>query len=47
MDGEEWEFDFSNLPVVRYLRFKILSTWGGSTFCFINEIDLWGDILDD
>lgn len=47
MDGEEWEFDFSNLPVVRYLRFKILSTWGGSQFCFINEIDLWGDILDN
>lgn len=47
MDGEEWEFEFSNLPVVRYLRFKILSTWGGSNFCFINEIDLWGDILDN
>lgn len=45
MDGEEWEFE--DLPTVRWLRFKILSTWGGSTFCFINEIDLWGAVLDE
>ena len=44
MDGEEWEFDFSHLPIVRYLRFKVLSTWGNSKFAFINEIDLWGEV---
>lgn len=43
-DGEEWEFESE--PVVRWLRYKILSTWGNSTFCFINEVDFWGKVLD-
>ena len=44
MEGGEGGFDFSHLPVVRYLRFKVLSTWGNSKFAFINEIDLWGEV---
>jgi hypothetical protein len=41
--GEEFEFPL-DAPAVRYLRFKLLSTWSGSTSLHINELTFWGQI---
>lgn len=41
--GEEFRFD-PDTPPVRYIRFKVLSTWGGSTGVHINELTFWGEI---
>lgn len=39
------DFDFSlDIPSVRYLRFKIIETWGGSTGVHIEELAFWGEI---
>lgn len=41
--GEEFEFPL-DAPAVRYLRFKLISTWGGSSGVHINELSFWGEI---
>ncbi|HAZ02051.1 MAG: hypothetical protein A2W90_09100 [Bacteroidetes bacterium GWF2_42_66] len=42
-DGEEFEFPL-DAPAVRYLRFKLISTWSGSSNLHINELTFWGQI---
>lgn len=41
--GEEFEFPLE-APAVRYLRFKLQTTWGGSTGVHINELTFWGQL---
>ena len=41
--GEEFEFPLA-APAVRYMRFKLLSTWSGSTGLTIGELTFWGQI---
>jgi hypothetical protein len=41
--GEEFEFPL-DAPAVRYLRFKLLSTWSGSSGLCIGELTFWGQI---
>ena len=41
--GEEYEFPL-DAPAVRYLRFKEISTWSGSSGVHINELSFWGEI---
>ncbi|MCW9708121.1 DUF4959 domain-containing protein [Fodinibius salsisoli] len=40
--GFSWEFDI-NAPKVRYLRFRSLENWGGSTNIGIAEVQVYGD----
>ncbi len=42
-EGEEFEFPL-DAPAVRYLRFKLISTWSGSSNLHINELTFWGQI---
>lgn len=39
--GEEFEFPIE-VPAVRYIRFKLVSTWSGSSGLHINEFAFWG-----
>ncbi|HCS21754.1 MAG TPA: hypothetical protein DIW47_14555 [Bacteroidetes bacterium] len=39
--GEEYEFDIANSPV-RYIRFRCIESWGGSTGLNLAEIRFWG-----
>lgn len=39
--GEEFEFPIE-APSVRYIRFKLVSTWSGSSGLHINELAFWG-----
>ncbi len=41
--GEEFEFPL-DAPDVRFLRFKLNTTWSGSTGLHINELTFWGQI---
>ncbi len=41
--GEEFEFPL-DAPAVRYLRFKEIQTWSGSSGCCIGELTFWGQI---
>jgi len=41
--GEEFEFPL-DAPAVRYLRFKLISTWSGSSGLHIGELTFWGQI---
>ena len=41
--GEEFEFSL-DAPAVRYLRFKLISTWSGSSGLHIGELTFWGQI---
>lgn len=40
--GVSWDFDI-NAPRVRYLRFKSLENWGGTTNLGIAEVQIYGD----
>ena len=42
-DGEDFEFP-ENSPPVRYLRFKILETWGFLDYVYIGELSFWGQL---
>ena len=42
-DGEEWSFPL-DIPPVRYIRWYVLETWGGSTYTQVMEMTLWGSI---
>ena len=44
-DGEDFEFE--DIGVYRYLRFKILKNWGGVTYIYIAELTFWGEVLPD
>lgn len=41
--GEEFEFPL-DAPDVRYLRFKLISTWSGSSGLSVGELTFWGQI---
>jgi len=42
-EGHEFAFPL-DLPPARYIRIKILSTWGGTTFTHPAEIDVFGEV---
>lgn len=42
-NGEEWNFPV-NLPAVRYIRWYVTETWGGSQEAQVMEMTLWGNI---
>ncbi|HMR19841.1 MAG TPA: DUF5000 domain-containing lipoprotein, partial [Sphingobacterium sp.] len=42
--GEEFDFPF-DAPPVRYIRFRILGTWGSSDFMHIGELTFYGDVV--
>jgi hypothetical protein len=44
VDGEDFEFSLDD-PPIRYLRFKILKTWGGVSYMYISELTFWGSKL--
>ena len=39
--GEDFEFP-AEAPPVRYIRFKVLETWGGMDFIHFTEFTFWG-----
>jgi len=41
VNGEDFDMP-PGIPAVRYLRFKINSTWGGFTYFYISELSFWG-----
>lgn len=43
VNGEEWTFP-SGIPPVRYIRWYVLETWGGSEYTQVGEMTLWGEI---
>lgn len=53
--GDDWEYlkkgeDFEfppTAPEARYLRFKVLETWGGDDFIHFQEFTFWGNPVDD
>lgn len=44
-DGEDFEFE--DVDVYRYLRFKILKNWGGVSYIYIGELTFWGEVVPD
>lgn len=44
IQGEDFTFP-EDIPPVRYLRIKIIETWGGTSFFFIDEMSFWGNII--
>jgi hypothetical protein len=40
--GEEFEFP-EDAPPVRYIRFRVRRTWGGSNAMHIAELRFWGE----
>lgn len=45
LNGEEWNFP-SDIPPVRYIRWYVIDTWGGSTYTQVEEITFWGNVID-
>lgn len=43
IDGENFDFS-AGIPAVRYLRFKVVDTWGGTSYMWIAELTFWGSI---
>lgn len=43
LNGEEWNFP-PNIPPVRYIRWFVIDTWGGSEYTQVMEMTLWGDV---
>lgn len=41
--GEDFIFP-EGIPPVRYLRFKILETWGFLDYHYIQEVTFWGQL---
>lgn len=41
VDGQDFEFPLG-IPQVRFLRFKVLETWGGFQYIYISELSFWG-----
>lgn len=43
--GEDFEFS-SDVPSVRYIRFKIVETWGNMDFIHFTEFTFWGNAIN-
>jgi hypothetical protein len=43
--GHEFSFDLSQVPL-RYIRIRILDTWGGSTFTHPAEVTFYGEVVE-
>ncbi|WP_270089046.1 DUF5000 domain-containing lipoprotein [Sphingobacterium sp. SYP-B4668] len=41
--GEEWNFPL-DIPAVRYIRWFVLDSWGGSEYTQVGELTLWGKV---
>lgn len=41
VQGEDFDFPI-DIPPVRYLRFRVLDTWGGFQYIYISELKFWG-----
>ena len=44
--GHEFSFDLDQEPL-RYIRIRILDTWGGSTFTHPAEVTLYGEVVSE
>ncbi len=44
--GHEFAFDL-NLAPLRYIRLRVLDTWGGSTFTHPTEVTLYGEVISE
>lgn len=44
-EGHEFAFELSQEPI-RYLRIRILDTWGGSSFAHPADVDVYGEVVD-
>ena len=44
--GEDFEFPAA-APPVRYIRFKVLETWGGMDFIHFTEFTFWGNVISN
>ncbi|WP_233545598.1 DUF5000 domain-containing lipoprotein [Parabacteroides sp. AM08-6] len=44
VEGHEFSFELSQEPI-RYIRFKILNTWGGSSFTHPADVDFYGEVV--
>ena len=41
-------FEFpAEAPPVRYIRFKVLETWGGMDFIHFTEFTFWGNVISN
>ena len=55
ISGDDWEYlqqgeDFEfppTAPEVRYIRFKVLETWGGDDFIHFQEFTFWGNPAEE
>lgn len=43
VNGEEWNFPLE-IPPVRYIRFYVIDTWGGTIYTQVVEMTLWGEV---
>ena len=43
-EGEDFTFPLELATEVRYLRFDVLETWGGTELIHISELELWGQL---
>jgi len=43
INGEEWNFPL-DIPAMRYIRWYVLDTWGGSEYTQVLEMTLWGEV---
>jgi len=43
VNGEEWNFPL-DIPPVRYIRWYVIDTWGGSEYTQVMEMTLWGEV---
>ena len=41
-EGEDFTFPIELATEVRYIRFDILETWGGTEMVHISELEMWG-----
>ena len=41
-EGEDFTFPLELATEVRYIRFDILETWGGTEMVHISELEFWG-----
>ncbi len=44
--GHEFSFDLTQAPL-RYIRIRILDTWGGSTFTHPAEVTFYGEVINE
>lgn len=45
-EGHEFAFELTQTPL-RYIRIKILDTWGGATFTHPAEVDFFGEVVEE